>query len=170
MVYGSSFMAYWLIKDLESCDEPGSCYPAATRCVSGRSVSSSSVHGRVGPGAYRHEFNLLDPEIMGSIGGGQSYPKGPCSCMVYIWALKGFLYLYALVYLFTRMILGPFGKLFCLNYHTYHGLWGLIPSCVGAGTLREFWTLHRSYLNLQGRLLRALKLHRALSPSTYIVP
>ena len=38
---------------------------------------------------------------------------GPCNCMVYTWALKGFLHHYFGVYACTIMILGPFG---------YHGL------------------------------------------------
>ena len=37
------------------------------------------------------------------------FPKGPCNCVVYIRALKGFLYPYFGVYLCTTMILGPFG-------------------------------------------------------------
>ena len=38
-----------------------------------------------------------------------SNPKGPCTCVVYTWALKGFPYHYVGVYVCTRMILGPFG-------------------------------------------------------------
>ena len=38
-----------------------------------------------------------------------SHPKGPCNCMVYTWALKGFLYHYFGVCVGTVMILRPFG-------------------------------------------------------------
>ena len=38
-----------------------------------------------------------------------SSPEGPCSCMVYTWALKEFLYPYVGVYVCTIMILGPLG-------------------------------------------------------------
>ena len=37
-------------------------------------------------------------------------PEGPCNCMVYTWALQGFLYSYVGAYVCTVLILGPFGK------------------------------------------------------------
>ena len=41
---------------------------------------------------------------------GSDLPKGPCICMVCVWALKGFLNPYRWVCLCTRMMFGPLGS------------------------------------------------------------
>ena len=96
-------------------------FSKGTQMVHTLSVQSTHIWSMYGFSVRNRNYGLryiLHIWVLGPLG------KGPCSCLVHVWALRGFLQPYFMVCLCTIIVLGPILKVVTIAHQSFK-VWAL---------------------------------------------